>query len=304
MNPRISLEQWRALMAVVDAGGYAQAAEQLHKSQSAVTYAVQKLESLLAVKAFEVQGRKAVLTPTGQLLYRRASALLAEASRLEQAASALAAGWEAEIRLAVEVVFPTWLLLRVLDRFGQDSPHTRIELSESVLGGTSEALLQGRADLAISPVVPPGFFGEPLMQMHILPVAHPDHPLHHLGRPLKPEDLRQHRHIVVRDSGSRRNESALTIDAQQRWTVSNMPTSIHALCQGYGFAWMPLDKIRNELRDGLLKPLPLEGQERRGTLFLIFADHDYAGRGTLRLAELLRTMTAAECAAHSPVPPV
>ena len=63
-------------MAVVDAGGYAQAAEQLHKSQSAVTYAVQKLESLLAVKAFEVQGRKAVLTPTGQLLYRRASALL------------------------------------------------------------------------------------------------------------------------------------------------------------------------------------------------------------------------------------
>lgn len=302
MNPRISLEQWRALMAVVDAGGYAQAAEQLHKSQSAVTYAVQKLESLLAVKAFEVQGRKAVLTPTGQLLYRRASALLAEASRLEQAASALAAGWEAEIRLAVEVVFPTWLLLRVLDRFGEDSPHTRIELSESVLGGTSEALLQGRADLAIAPAVPPGFFGEPLMQMLIQPVAHPDHPLHHLGRPLKPEDLRQHRHIVVRDSGSRRNESTLTIDAQQRWTVSNMPTSIHALCQGYGFAWMPLDKIRNELRDGLLKPLPLEGQERRGTLYLIFADHDYAGRGTLRLAELLRETTAAECAARAQAP--
>ncbi|ROH93534.1 LysR family transcriptional regulator [Stagnimonas aquatica] len=302
MNPRISLEQWRALMAVVDAGGYAQAAEQLHKSQSAVTYAVQKLESLLSVKAFEVQGRKAVLTPTGQLLYRRARALLAEASRLEQAASALAAGWEAEIRLAVEVVFPTWLLLRVLDRFGQDSPHTRIELSESVLGGTSEALLQGRVDLAIAPVVPPGFFGEPLMQMYILPMAHPDHPLHHLGRPLKPDDLRQHRHIVVRDSGSRRDESTLTIDAQQRWTVSNMPTSIHALCQGYGFAWMPLDKIRNELRDGLLKPLPLEGQERRGTLYLIFADHDYAGRGTLRLAELLREMTAAECAARVSAP--
>ena len=49
-TPRISLEQWRALQAVVDAGGYAQAAEMLHKSQSAVTYAVQKLESLLDVK--------------------------------------------------------------------------------------------------------------------------------------------------------------------------------------------------------------------------------------------------------------
>jgi len=31
-------------LAVVDAGGYAQAAEVLHKSQSAVTYAVQKME--------------------------------------------------------------------------------------------------------------------------------------------------------------------------------------------------------------------------------------------------------------------
>ena len=43
--PRVTLDQWRALVAVVDAGGYAQAAEALHKSQSAVTYAVQKLES-------------------------------------------------------------------------------------------------------------------------------------------------------------------------------------------------------------------------------------------------------------------
>ena len=39
--PRISLEQWRCLAAVVEAGGYAQAAERLHKSQSSVTSAVQ-----------------------------------------------------------------------------------------------------------------------------------------------------------------------------------------------------------------------------------------------------------------------
>ena len=48
-SPRISLEQWRSLLAVVDANGYAQAAAALHKSQSAVTYAVQKMEALLDV---------------------------------------------------------------------------------------------------------------------------------------------------------------------------------------------------------------------------------------------------------------
>lgn len=58
--PRITLEQWRALVAVVDAGGYAQAAERLHKSASSVIYAVQKIEALLDVKAFEIHGRKAV----------------------------------------------------------------------------------------------------------------------------------------------------------------------------------------------------------------------------------------------------
>src|SRR5580698_6250012 len=123
-NPRISLEQWRSLLAVVDAGGYAQAAAVLHKSQSAVTYAVQKMESLLGVKIFEVIGRKARLTATGQVLYRRAKALLEEAGTLESAAGSLAAGWEPEIKLAVEIVFPTWLLLEALSRFARERPDT------------------------------------------------------------------------------------------------------------------------------------------------------------------------------------
>ena len=63
-TPQISLDQWRALIAVVDAGGYAQAAQALFKSQSAVSYAVQKIESQLALKAFEIEGRRARLTPT------------------------------------------------------------------------------------------------------------------------------------------------------------------------------------------------------------------------------------------------
>src|SRR5260370_28629800 len=70
-EPRITLDQWRALVAVVDKGGYARAAAALHKSQSSVTYGVQQLESQLGVKAFKIAGRKAALTPTGELLYRR-----------------------------------------------------------------------------------------------------------------------------------------------------------------------------------------------------------------------------------------
>jgi DNA-binding transcriptional LysR family regulator len=298
LAPHITLEQWRALIAVVDTGSYAKAAEALHKSQSSVTYAVQKLESLLGVKAFEIQGRKATLTPTGQLLYRRARTLVDEASGLERAARKLSAGWEAEIGLAVEIIFPTWLLLECLDKFGKESPHTHVEVIESVLGGTPEALLQGQADLAITGMIPQGFMGDPLIRLRFVLVAHAEHPLHKLGRALTMQDLRGERQLVVRESGIKR-ATRPWVEATQRWTVSHMATSMEAVRMGYGYAWFPEEKIRAELEAGTLKPLPLhEGGERYGQLYLVFAERDAAGPGTLRLAQIIRESVARECVRH------
>ncbi len=293
------MEQWRSLLAVVDAGGYAQAAGALHKSQSSVTYAVQKIEALLGVKAFEVIGRKAQLTPTGEVLYRRAKSLLEEAVALEGAAGSLAAGWEPELRLAVEIIFPTWLLLQCFARFADERPQMRIELYETVLSGTEEALLQRRVDLAICSRVPPGFAGDPLMRLRFIAAAHPDHPLHRLGRDLTMQDLRQHRHLIIRDTGSQRRRGSW-LGAEQSWTVSHKATSIHAAGLGLGFAWYAEEWVRNDLARGVLKQLPLrEGSERWGNLYLVFADRDYAGRGALRLAEIIRAEVAAQ-PAHAP----
>lgn len=291
----ITLEQWRSLISVVDSGGYAKAAEALHKSQSSVTYAVQKLQSQLGVKAFEVKGRKAVLTPTGQFLYRRARALVEEAAATERAARKLSAGWEAEIGIAVEVAFPTWLLLQCLERFGAESPHTRIEVIESVLGGTSEAMLQGQAEIAITGMVPQGFMGDLLMPIRFLPVAHPEHPLHKLGRTVTVQDLRAHRQLVVRESGSRR-ATKTRVEAAQRWTVSHMTTSIEAASKGYGYGWYPEYRIRDEIAAGTLKALPLrEGGDSFAQLYLVHADRDAAGPGTQRLAAIISEMADAAC---------
>ena len=128
---------------MVEAGGYAQAAEAMHKSQSTITYAVQKIESLLDVKVFEIRGRKAVLTEAGQVLYRRARTLLEEATMLERGAAQMSQEWQPEIRLAVEMIFPTWLLLESLEEFARERPETRIEIYETVLSGTGEMLAGG-----------------------------------------------------------------------------------------------------------------------------------------------------------------
>lgn len=295
-NPRISLEQWRCLAAVVEAGGYAQAAQRLHKSQSTVTYAVQKLQSLLKVRAFEIQGRKAVLTQVGQMLYRRARALLDDAGDLERAARKVSAGWEAEIGLAVEVLFPTWLMFACLSRFGRESPQTRIEWIETVLGGTAEALHGGTAELGIAARVPQGLAGDPLMTVNFVPVAHPSHPLHQLGREITTRDLRKHRHLVVRDSSTQRDKKSELLEVEQRWTVTNMSTSIGAVSRGHGFAWLPQDKIRTEIEEGILKILPIRGGNvRTAQLYLIYADRDAAGPGVLRIAEIIREEVAQTC---------
>ena len=297
VNPRISLEQWRSLLAVVDSGGYAQAAAVLHKSQSAVTYAVQKIEALLAVKLFKVIGRKAHLTPTGEVMYRRAKALLEEAGTLEGAAGILAAGWEPELRLAVEIIFPTWLLLQCFARFAEEQPQTRIELYETVLSGTEEALVQRKVDLAICSQVPPGFAGDRLMRIRFIAVAHPEHPLHQLGRELTMQDLRKYRHLVIRDTGSQRR-SGSWLGAEQIWTVSNKATSIHAVGLGLGFAAFSKDAIRGELDRGELKALTLrEGGERWADLYLVFADPDYAGPAARRLAKIIRGFVHQKCRA-------
>jgi DNA-binding transcriptional LysR family regulator len=157
-------------------------------------------------------------------------------------------------------------------------------------------LLGGAVDLAISPQIPTGMSGDPLLTVDFVPVAHPNHPLHRLEREITVRDLRKHRHLIVRDSGSRRGKDTESVEVEQRWTMSNMSTSIGAASRGHGFAWLPQDKIRTELSEGTLKILPLRGGRRRtGQMYLIFADRDAAGPGVLRLAEIIREEIERRC---------
>ena len=126
------------------------------------------------------------------------------------------------------------------------------------------------------------------MRIRLQAVAHADHPLHHQGRELSYRDLRAYRHVVVRDSGAKRDHRAVSVEVDQRWTVSQVATSIQAVCMGYGFAWLPEEHISEELRTGMLKPLPLrEGYTREVPLYLILANPDFAGPGVRRLADIL-----------------
>src|ERR1700709_2642962 len=91
---KTTLEQWAVLAAVVDEGGFAQAALKLNRSQSAVSYALARLQDSLGIALLAVEGRKSVLTAPGRTLLGRARALLADAETLELLARSLQQGWE------------------------------------------------------------------------------------------------------------------------------------------------------------------------------------------------------------------
>jgi len=284
--PKVTLEQWRAFQAVVEYGGYAQASEKIHKTQSTLSYSVQKLEQVLGVKVLRVKGRKAYLTKEGEVLLRRSRQLLDSAISLEKIAENMSQGIEARIDVSVDVVFPYNELLCVLAQFSQRYPDTRVELVESVLSGGQDLLLSGQLDLLVSASVPQGFAGEPLLRLEFVCVASPEHPLNALDREVTLQDLKQQRQLVTRDSGPQRRLSAPWLEAEQRWTVTNLTTSIKALKQGLGFAWVPKLQIENDLRRGELQALDMEeGGSRFGHLYLIYKDKDAAGPATCFLAE-------------------
>lgn len=290
---RVTLAQWQMLAAVVDHGGFARAAEAIHKSPSTLNHAVHKLEEQLGVQVLEPVGRQVRLTEAGALLLRRARQLIESAEALEDVAGCLAEGLEAEVVLAVDQLFPPDALARALESFSMEYPHVRIQLHETVLNGGIEMLYDGSADLVISGIAAQGFLGEMLVRVRFVAVAHPDHPLHRLGRDLDLRDLTQYRQLVVRDSAQRQSMDAGWLKAEQRWTLGHLHTSVDMLERGLGFAWVPETRVQAALAEGRLKPLPLAvGGVREVPVQLIHRDRDRAGPASCAMAEALRREVA------------
>ncbi|MCW8108245.1 LysR family transcriptional regulator [Alteromonas ponticola] len=276
--PKATLEQWRMFKAVVDAGGFNQASNVVHKSQSSVHHAVNKLEETLGVALFDNDGRKIKLTEEGKLLLSRATWLLEEAKKLESVAHGLQHGVESQLRIAVDLIFPADILHAVLNTVSAQYPYLRIELIESVLSGANALLTSGQVDLAICPFPYPDGFTEELCNINFIAVASPDHPLSQQNKTLTTKDLKTYRQIVIRDSSNERKTDAGWLGAEQRWTVSHISTSIEMIKKGFGFAWLPEKLIEKYLSDSTLRKLPLkQGSSRQATLYLCFEDGELLG---------------------------
>jgi DNA-binding transcriptional LysR family regulator len=293
---RTSLEQWAVLAAVVDEDGFGQAAEALNKSQSAVSYAVARLQESLGIDLLEVDGRKAVLTAHGKTLLKRARPLIRDLETLERLAQSLKQGWEPELKLVVDVAFPRQSLLDIIAELQQRCPNTELQVSDAVLSGAEEAISENRADVVVTSHLPPDYLGAPLLTVDFVGVAYPGHPLFALDRPLTSNDLVRYVQVVVRDSGIKNPRDEGWLGAERRCTVSSMEASLATVMAGLGYAWLPEHMTFEPIRQGRLRVLPLEmGTSRPVSLHLVLVQPETAGpaaRVAVEIFQRRRPVTA------------
>jgi DNA-binding transcriptional LysR family regulator len=175
-----TLDQLHVLTTVVEAGSFSAAARRLHRAQSVISYTIANLEAQLGVALFARDGRRPVLTEAGVALIADARRVGRMVDEMRARAAALRQGLEAELGLAVDVMFPTARLVAALDAFARAYPTVGLRLRIEGLGGVARLVLDRSCQLGVS-----GWMGEvpdmlerrAIGEVRLIPVAAPTHPV-------------------------------------------------------------------------------------------------------------------------------
>lgn len=257
---KTTLEQWAILEKVVDLGSFARAAEALHRSQSSVSYNLSLLQARLGVTLLIPQGRRAVLTPAGELLLSRVRPLLNAFSHVEMRAANLQDGMRTRLKLVVDTIFPRGRLFAILRKFQQAYPRIQVQLTEVLESTQQDAEVFTEADIMIvTRRQDVNGRGEWLMNIDFVAVAHAEHPLCTTPAPLTEEILSLY--PLIRMADSRDN----VVPAGDAWTFSTVDAAIEAVMSEVGYGWLPQEHILQQLEKGCLKVLPLSHGIHRAT---------------------------------------
>ncbi|HDT5147391.1 TPA: LysR family transcriptional regulator [Klebsiella michiganensis] len=266
---KTTLEQWALLEKVVELGSFAKAADETHRSQSSVSYNLALLQERLGVTLLTPSGRRAVLTPAGELLLGQVKPLLQAFSYVETHAATLRDGARTRLDLVVDSIFPRQRLFAILRQFQQRYPQTQVRLTEVLENVEEEHPARSEADvMVLTRRQDITGRGEWLMNIDFVAVAHRDHPLSALTGPLDDSALAPWPLVRIAD---RSNDPQSSRDA---WTFSTIDAAIDAVLYQVGFGWLPEERIGPQLQQGVLKALPLRHGARRATPLHLIVKRD------------------------------
>jgi DNA-binding transcriptional LysR family regulator len=164
MFKNLDIDLLRTYVTIADLGGFSKAGRQLHKSQSAISLQMKRLEEQSDSKLFRKAGRRQLLTESGELLLNYARRILALND--EAAAALKPVPLQGNIRFGVTQDFADRGLANVLARFSNSHPAVRLDVRVNPSCELKRDIANGRLDLAIA-FQEHGDAGDPLGQLKL-----------------------------------------------------------------------------------------------------------------------------------------
>lgn len=262
MMDALTLDQIRVFIAVSDSGSFSRTAKALNRAQSAVTYAIQKLEAETGVTVFDRSGYRPVLTEAGKALLVRAKRIAEEAGGFRDQARSLARGLEPELSIALDPMFPMPLVVDALRAFSERFPSVPPRVHVRSLGAAAQLIVNGTCPIGMLPFVisdltPLKTF--PIVTTELIPVVAPDHPLAAAEGSIAAETLHHHVQLVLSDASDLTAGRDYGVLSSRTWRLADLGAKKSMLLAGLGWGSMPAHLVTDEIERGLLKRIDPAG---------------------------------------------
>jgi len=245
-------------------GSFRAAAARVYTTQPSVSSRIAGLERELGVCLFDRSGRQVALTAKGRDLLDYAERLLSLRGEMLQSV-ADRESIRGTIRLGVaETIVYTWLP-RLIEGLSRTYPGINLELEVDISVHLSEKLISHDIDLAflMGPVNKPEIVNLPLCRYPLSWVASPN--LQLPPQPVSLQDLSKWP-IITYPRLTKPNESIRHMLEQGGTRVrlhscSSLATIIRMTVDGIGISALPVEILRNELAQGLLRIFQVDAPE-------------------------------------------
>ncbi|MGK0617298.1 LysR family transcriptional regulator [Meiothermus cerbereus] len=281
----------RVFLCVVQEGSVGRAALSLGMTQPGVSQHLRALEQQIGRPLFHRQGRRLVLSKTGQDLLPEARRAVQALEEFVQAAQALERLERGRVEIGASTTIAVYVLPRYLTEFKRLYPEIRIKLESGSSEQLTRRLLQGEIELAVVEAVEhfQGFQRHLFYEDELVVIVPPEHPWAKKEE-IAPEQLAEVP-LIVREPGAmtfRVLGSALEqagLEVNPVFYTDNHEVTKRLVLEGAGVGIVSSVVVRPNLKVGNLRALRIKGMELR-RLFWLF----YPSETGNPAAETLRNM--------------
>jgi len=259
----VTIDEIETFVSIARRGGFARAAESLHRSQPAISRRVEMLERQLGTPLFDRVRGGVILTEAGRTLLPYAEAALAGLKDGAEAVRGLARGERGAVSVALVGTLASTRFAGMLRQFGQRHPSVKLELRTANSEEVSDLVRRGEATLGLRYFTDsdPGLVSEQVTEEALVLACSPDHRL--AGRRVRdPGALVGERWVAFPPRRRRREPfatalehrlAAAGIEAAEIVRIDSLTAQKRLVEAGFGIALLIESSVQEELRLGSLE---------------------------------------------------